>query len=489
MTTGGRRLALSVAALWLAAAAGTLAAGAPPPDPLSAAEAWLASGPHEGIDATRLQHQLRNHAAIAELVAGLPAARRPSHIVYLASGGHLAALSACIGVPAGQPCTLVFTEIDPTAQAEISGGLAALAAAGVVGDVDAGPALTGAAGARTWRLHLAGRPVTLTLDVAAAADDPPVVRPELLEGADLVISHDWSGDPLGNLQVVHWLLAAVRTAKLARAPLLMIEDLEAHPYPVDLALFTLLARTREPYGHRASEAGLGRHGDAELGTPLFGGGVVLGFDDPWWREVDDATLTGTLDLLLLSAFDDQRQNVLSGGPEPVLAPAALDWWTGFGSRTLGAPDLRETPLARRAAVEAALRALPHVAADLRPHLACRLRLYRCLLEARAAGFDVRSLLPASSIQRHLAAGELPSDEMQQLYRDALRHIGEMRTEREAVVAATEPVLATLRAAGTTAATASCPCELPADGDGDGGGEAWAAAYRAHRRWLSEHRGR
>lgn len=470
----GRAAALAtvlIAAVW--STWGPPAAAASAADPIGAAIPALEAAGAEV--APRLRHQLRHHRAVAELVAALPDHRRPDDILYLASGSHLGVLAACSGLPAGAPCRLVFTEIDPTVQEELAHGLEALAASGAVAEVESGAPLGGAGGRREWRFALGGRPVSLTLDVVPAGDDPPLVRPELLEGADLVISHDWSGDPIGNLQVVQELLAAAGAGGLERPPMLMIEDLEAHPYPVGLALLGPLARTSAPYGHRGSDAGLGRHGAVELGTPLFGGGVVLGFDDGWWRGIGGGRRAAVLDLLLLSAFDDHRRNVLEGGGEPLLAPALLDWWTGFGDRTLQGADLRRTPLARLAAVDGAVAVLPRLGGDLRWRLACRLRLYRCLLEARAAGFEVEQLMPAASLDRRLPPDAFPSDEMRRLYREALRHVGRMRQQRRAVVEATAPVLERLRSEDVVRATTSCPCGLPAEpGLGD-----WAAAYREH----------
>jgi len=470
---GRSRIVATVLGAAVACASGPPAASGGVADPIGAViPAQEASGAEV---APSLRHQLRHHRAVAELVAALPDHRRPDDILYLASGSHLGVLAACSGLPAGAPCRLVLTEVDATVQEDLTHGLEALAAGGAVAEVASGAPLGGAGGRREWRFALGGRPVSLTLDVVPARDDPPLVRPELLEDADLVVSHDWSGDPIGNLQVIRELLAAADAVGLERPPMLMIEDLEAHPYPVDLALLGPLARTSAPYGHRGSDAGLGRHGTVELGTPLFGGGVVLGFDHGWWRGIGDGRRTAVLDLLLLSAFDDRRRNVLEGGDDPLLAPALLDWWTGFGDRTLAGADLRRTPLARLAAVDGALAVLPRLDADVRWRLACRLRLYRCLLEARAAGFELAELTPDASLERRMSPDEFPSDEMRGLYREALRHLGRMREERGAVVETTAPVLERLRSEDVVRATASCPCSLPSDP----GPDAWAAAYREH----------
>ena len=65
------------------------------------------------------------------MVEDLPEGERPRRILYLASGGHLAPLVLCEALPPTAPCSLVFTEIDPTVQGAISLQLQNLAAAEV----------------------------------------------------------------------------------------------------------------------------------------------------------------------------------------------------------------------------------------------------------------------------------------------------------------------------------------------------------------------
>ncbi len=432
-----------------------------------------------------LRHSIRNHRAMFELVQALPEQRRPTRILYLASGSHIAPLAACAALPTGTPCSLVFTELDPTVQEGLHAILERCERARVVTELSASEPIAPSGGRRQWTFRLAGRPVTLELVVRAPSDDgaaPSLIEPGQLTETDLVISHDWSGDQLGNLQVIHELLSATRAGGLARVPMLMIEDLESHLYPVDLSLFVPLARSRQPYGHRASSAGVGRHGAAELGTPLYGGGVVLGFDVGWWREVDSAARAAVFDLLLLSAYDDQRQNVLEGGAEPVLAPTVLDWWTGFGRRTVSGQDLAQGPAVRRSAVEESITLLPQLPPELGRRLACRVRLYRCLLEARAAGVEVRSLMPAAHVGQRLRPEDFPSEEMRTLHREAMRHLREMRADDRRAVEDVAPLLERLRSVSVTQATAACPCSLPAAAPPTDG-ESWAAAYRVHLAWL------
>lgn len=137
---------------------------------------------------------------------------------------------------------------------------------------------------------------------------------------------------------------------------------------------------------------------------------------------------------------------------------------------------------RRAAVEESVALLPLLPADLGRRLACRIRLYRCLLEARAAGFEIRSLMPAATATRRLKPEDFPSDEMRALHREALRHLPEMRADDRRTVEALAPLLERLRSKALVEATAACPCALPAT-DPPPDGDAWAAAYRTHLGWL------
>ncbi len=313
-------------------------------------------------ESRRLLHQLRNGPAMAELVASLPAQDRPQRLLYLAAGSHLAPLVVCEALPGDAACSLRYTEIDASVQERIERGLQALHLEGCLSAPSSTAAFTSADGERTWHFELAGHAVDLTLLVTVPGAGSSLLSPDDLVWPQLVISHDWSGDPIENLRVIRAYLLAARAERPATLPLLMIEDLERHPYPIDLTLFMPLARTALPYGHRASSAGIARHGGEELGVGLFGGGVLLGFGHTWWLQGEQASLDGVLDLLLLNRFDSKRQNVLEGGDDPLLAPALLDWWTAFGDRSVTDDHTR---LDRSAALRAAQRVAPLLHESLR----------------------------------------------------------------------------------------------------------------------------
>lgn len=471
----------------LVVAVGTASAG-PPPDLTSvdaALEARVTSGePADRERALALRHNLRNHGAMRELVEALPREERPRRVLYLASGAHLAPLALCEALPAGAPCDLTMTEVDPTVQGGIGDLLGELVRLGLASGLEAGEPLS-AGGSRTWRLRLGSHPVTVTLRVerrGPGGASPPLIRASDLAGADLVISHDWSGDPLFNLRVVYDLLVAARAAA-GRAPMLMVEDLERHPYPVDLSFFSPRARTGQPYGHRTSGAGVGRHGAVELGEPLFGGGVLLGFAAPWWQKVDPEALEGFLNFLLFNQFDDQRQNVLEGGVRPLVAPALLDWWTGYGRRTISNRNLAEEPGARGRMLDAVAAVAPRLEQPLRRRLACRLELYRSLTHLRAAGTDLAPLLPVPACCRALEPRDFPSDDMVALYDEALANEAVRAADLEAELEEAEKRLERLRGADLAKLAAECPVRGQEAGEAQADG--WLEAAHAAGRWLAE----
>ncbi len=376
-------------------------------------------------------HRLRNLEAMLELVEALPPDQRPQTILYLASGDHLAPLGLCDLLPDGVPCRLVMTEVDGGVQEGIADALTELQSAGCLKAFESGPEIAGRAGTRRWTGKLGSRPFSIELRISDPELAAPLMMPEILEEADLVISHDWSGEPLGNLQVIDEFLQAARKNS-ALPPPLMIEDLQAHPYETDLRPFSPIAVSAENYGHRASDAGPGRHGRVELGTPIFGGAVLLSFADAWWRELSVEQLSSVFDFLLLNQFDIDRQNVLEGGSDPLLAPALLDWWTGYGARGIDGKAITPGPGGtRQRMIEAAIAARDAAGPEVSEVFARRLGLYRELLALRAQGIDTLDLMPAARYQRRPSPGHFPSDEMEQLFRQALRRIGVMRAEREA----------------------------------------------------------
>ena len=410
-------------------------------------------------------HQLRNAQAMVDLVSALPPTSRPRHILYLASGSHLAPLALCELLPAGAPCSLVLTEIDGSIGKDVSALLHELSRTERIS------ALQLDNDGRFWQFQLAGHPVRIELELVGRGS---LVEPALVHDADLVINHDWSGDPLGILMVVDELLLALRSLDGA-PPMLMIEDLERHPYPIDLSFFSPVVRTRQSYGHRTSERGTGHHGDIELGEPLFGGGVLLDLSDLWWRTVDRKTLDGVFNLLLFNEFDTERQNVLVGGEDPLLAPAMLDWYSNFGSRTIAGGDLNASPGSRSEIMIAAAAAMPSMEPDLRRRLACRLQLYNCVLQARATDAEIRESMPSARYSRRAGPGDFPTETMDSMYREALRHAGDYRRRKEAEHTAAQHTVEALSGTSVLDAMASCPIPQPAPDEDPAA--FWLAAYQ------------
>jgi hypothetical protein len=351
-------------------------------------------------------------------------------MLYLAAGDHVAPLGLCENLPEDVSCRLIMTEIDAGVQGGIAEALGDLESAGCIWALKSGPEIDGAQGTRTWTGKLGLRQFSIELRISDPERGAPLVTSEMLEGIDLVISHDWSGEPLGNLQVIWWYLQAARVNPGIPPPL-MIEDLRKHPYETDVGPFLPAAATDAPFGHRASDAGPGRHGRVELGTPIFGGAALLTFDDPWWRALSDQQLESVFDFLLLNQFDIDRQNVLEAGSDPLLAPFLLDWWTGYGARgirgeaiTLGQGGMRERM------IEAAIAAQNAAGPEVAEVFAARIELYGNLLALRAQGIDTLDLMPSARFKRRPAPNDFPTPEMERLYRQALRRVGMMRAERE-----------------------------------------------------------
>jgi hypothetical protein len=438
-----------------------------------------ATSADEARRAEDLLHRIRNWETMVELVRSMPQAVRPTRILYLASGAHLAPLALCELLAPGASCVLKLTEVDGSIEVDIADTLQSMANEGWLKGLAAGPALAGKPGIRNWSFELSGHEVALFLAVARpGSKESALITTEKLKDVDLVISHDWSGDPLINLRVIYELLGAARGRSI-QPPLLMLEDLEAHPFPVDLSLFVPVARASRPYGHRSSEAGVGRHGRVELGVPLFGGGVLLSFADPWWRRVDQSQLEGVCNFLLFAPFDNERQNVLEGGGDPLLAPLMLDWWTGYGYRLLDGSDVRRRPEAKQAMVDAMIELTPRLTEPLRQRMACELKLYHCLLEVSSRGGDLDALMPSARLKRRLQPEEFPAPEMKSLYQDAMRNRHLYQADKELEQKQALALAKTLQSDRAVKVLALCPVALEVE-DGE---VAWAGSYERIARWL------
>jgi hypothetical protein len=431
-------------------------------------EKWRSAG-GTTAEIGRSLHQLRNLPAMVDLVESLPPEQRPATILYLASGSHVAPLAICDTLPEERPCRVVLTEIDPTVRRPIERALDELTRAGCLSP----PVSSTTDDGVSWRFRMGRRPVELELHLVDPEASPELVQPRLLESAELVISHDWSGEPLGNLQVIRMMLASLRTMEDPKPRLLMIEDLGAHPYPVDLSLFSPVAATSLPYGHRESDLGPASHGDRELGEPLFGGGVLLSFSDGWWRTADPPQVTAVFDLLLFSDFGYERQNVLSGGADPLIAPALLDWYSGFGYRSVSGASVRERTDHLAGVVRMAANAAREMSPSSQGRLACRLQTLRCLLQALVGGADIRPHLPAARFTRRPAPGRFPDPTMETMYRDAVRHAGDYRSAKERERLEAAGTVEVLESTGVRELLVSCPIDEPSDGET---ATAWLARY-------------
>jgi hypothetical protein len=323
----------------------------------------------------------------------------------------MAPLVACVTDPSARPYAFIYTEVNPSVGEGIDGFLKLLVREKVVSNLSSGTPPSGKRGSFIWSFNLGRHPVSLTLVINPAVPlqgDNRLYPAWALAQSDMVITHDWAGDQQENLRLVWELLQSVRKSGTAGSPLMMLEDLERHPYPVDLSFFCPLSRTLRPYGHCEPlmlPAGLPKN--VEMGTPLYGGGIVLGFADTWWRGIDETSLICAFNFLLFNQFDNERTNVIEGGTDPVLAPALLDWSTGFGYRAIDGQDVRLNRNIKPAMIER-LSALAGIfSLPLAERWRCRMLLYKAVLELQAGGGMPDDLFPPARYPRRLGDPSRP----------------------------------------------------------------------------------
>jgi hypothetical protein len=401
----------------------------------------------------------------------------------------MAPLVACAMDAAGDaPYAFVFTETNARFQDGIEDFLKFLVRRKAASGLSSDPPLLTPPGRRTWRLTLGHHPVTLTLvlDSPEPAEGDNCLYPAwALASVDLVVTHDWAGDQQENLRLVWELLASLRAAHRTDPPLLMMEDLGAHPYPVDLEFFSPVARTARPYGHRDPlKLGEGLPRNVELGPALYGGGVLLSFSEPWWRGLDDKALTSVFNFLLFDEFDNERLNVVSGGPDPVLAPLLLDWISGFGYRAIDGQDVRSDGSIKADMVDKAPILGEIFPPPLRKRWACRMTIYRALLELEAASTPFDDLLPSARWKRRAGDPGLPfaNDAMADMYNEAAAHAGDYKAaKRQERDDAARTLLPHSQVPAYDAQARSCPGSSRNAWPSDAGG--WRALYLAAQKSL------
>jgi hypothetical protein len=347
-------------------------------------------------DDYRLLNDLRNHEAFSALWEGLGWRRDPLRVLYLASGSHLAPLVLLFSGAPAREAEFVFTEIDPAVPGRVRLALRRLEKHGLKGLKER------AEGAETVFTFTFG-PTRATLRIVmgpkggSGAGAAPFTSAEL-ERADVVITHDWAGDQRDNLALLADLMRAGCASRRQRPLAVFMEDMEAHPFPVDLAMFHPEVRTPLPYGHldhvRLPD---GARLKAEDGLALYGGAVVLTPDWKAWCALGPRPMETVFNVLLFSDFLFDRLNVDLVAGRRVAAPPMLDLGTGYGYRTIGGEDVRGD-------ADFPFRLL-HDALDLTPGLPGPLRAAWCRrMEAfgnalrRAAVADFSAVLKESEAQ-------------------------------------------------------------------------------------------
>ena len=325
--------------------------------------------------------QVRASAAFADLGARLPLPGKTVTVAYPASGSHLAPLALCQADRGSRPYLFLYFDSDGALGEELARGLKRLADGGPVASLRE----EGWEGARRFWFRVGDHAVEIRFR-ATPARDPLAPLEDLgpgFGGISAVIVHDWSGDPYENLELLYRYLRLLRKTGAESPPVLILEDLRRHPYPVDLTLFSPVADSAKPYGHRGPAFDC--RGEAELGAPLFGGAVALSFRDRWWAKAAEGDLPWIFDFLWFSLCDEERRNVLGRDPDPVLAPWPADWAAGYGSRSVTGADIRTLAGFRITLLRKAQAAEGLFGPDLRRRWRSLLELYRAGLRCIAAG--------------------------------------------------------------------------------------------------------
>ena len=338
-------------------------------------------------DDYRTLHDLRNREAFSALWEGLGWRRDRLRVLYIASGSHLAPLTLLFSGAPVKEAEFTFTEIDPAVPGRVRTLLRRLEKLGLkdLTEHSSGreTVFTFACGATRTTLR-----ITLGSKGGAGAGEPPFTREEL-EQSDLVITHDWAGDQHDNLALLFDIVRTACASHSERLRAVFMEDLEAHPFPVDLTLFHPAVRTSFAYGHleHVSLAD-GTRMKAENGPALYGGAVALVPDEKALCALNPTQLETVFNVLMFSDFLFDRLNVDEVEGRKVTAPMLLDLATGYGYRTIRGEDVRGTADFPSLLLRQALDLLPSLSGALREGWCRRLEAFgRALRKAEDSDFS------------------------------------------------------------------------------------------------------
>jgi hypothetical protein len=360
---------------------------------LGAALKMLAAAPERPAlrarveDDYRTLHDLRNREAFSALWEGLGWQRDRLRVLYIASGSHLAPLTLLFSGAPVKEAEFTFTEIDPAVPGRIRTLLRRLERLGLK---DLAERASGRETVFTFACGVTRTTLRIILGPkgGAGAGETPFTR-EDLERSDVVMTHDWAGDQHDNLALLFDIVRTACASRRERPLAVFMEDLEAHPFPVDLTLFHPAARTPLPYGH-LEHASLpdGTQLRAENGPALYGGAVAL---VPDWKALcalNPSQMETVFNVLLFSDFLFDRLNVDEVEGRKVTAPLLLDLGTGYGYRTIRGEDVRGAADFPPRLLQQALDLLPALSGTLRDGWCRRLETFgRALRKAEDADFS------------------------------------------------------------------------------------------------------
>lgn len=154
------------------------------------------------------------------------------------------------------------------------------------------------------------------------------------EKADLIITHDWSFDPRENLHLLKLFIESA-CAINKKNILIMMENLESYPMPIDIKIFNIISKTNLDYGHSYYYTlPNNKQIEWEGEFSLYGGGVILNPDLNFFCDLNEAEKRFLFDLIILKEYGFDRANYDIINMKKVPAPLLLDLYIGYSYKNI-----------------------------------------------------------------------------------------------------------------------------------------------------------
>ncbi|HPR64385.1 MAG TPA: hypothetical protein PK014_09210 [Thermoanaerobaculia bacterium] len=406
-------------------------------------------------------HDIRHYKAFEELWNNIYYSDDEIVVLYPASGSHLAPLEI-VHSSTFQRVTFIYTEIDPNVIPRLEATLLQMVDLGFYSDLSVTitplQTLSGSRGddrnpkqdIASWlqnEIQKTGTAppielnfffkfkhtnVLLKLLINASSQIPgssSYFRAEDISKANLVITHDLSFDPRENLSLLFEILDSRCTLQVKTRLLILMEDLNRYPFPLDLSPLDIIKTTEQPYGH-ASFLALpsGTLTPFESGQSLYRGATVLEPDLHFWCALSTNKRKNLFDLILFRDYGFNRRNVDLIDGHPVFAPAILDWYNGYAYKDIINSDLREYPNFLSKLVESCITLLSDIPKGKNREWLCNsLNIFKTTLSSISTGE------PRTIIDEALKNGDLK-----------FLHSNASRTQYTKALASTDRILQRLK---------------------------------------------